>query len=247
MIETWENDKAARCVNTRRPLARSLDLSEEGIAVQATRICTVADCDKPRRSADYCRAHFGRWQRHGDPTAGRPAPGTSRCSVDGCERPHRARGLCHLHAQRMSRGGSVERTRVRQTCKIEGCERPCVGHGWCGLHYGRWERNGDPMIVLPNPSMLPGAQNCKWVGDAVSYSAAHDRVRKARGPAGDQKCFDCGEVAMQWSYDHLDPDELVEPDDPKQKPYSAKAEHYQPRCLPCHWRMDHPTGKATRT
>jgi hypothetical protein len=95
--------------------------------------------------------------------------------------------------------------------------------------------------------MLPGALNCKWKGDEVGYTAAHDRVRAALGSATHRSCVDCGQPATGWSYDHLDPDERVEPDDPKRKPYSVKLDHYQARCDPCHWRVDHPTGKPTRS
>jgi hypothetical protein len=94
--------------------------------------------------------------------------------------------------------------------------------------------------------MLPGDQNCKWRGDEVGYSAVHDRLRAAKGPAADRPCCECGWPATAWSYDHLDPDERVDAADPKRMPYSLKLEHFQARCDSCHWRMDHPTGKPTR-
>ena len=33
--------------------------------------CTVPDCERPAYIRGWCRAHYARWQRHGDPTAGR--------------------------------------------------------------------------------------------------------------------------------------------------------------------------------
>lgn len=56
--------------------------------------------------------HFGRWQRHGDPTVaytkgGRP--GGKVCSVDGCSRIHSAQGYCTLHARRAERGSDLDR------------------------------------------------------------------------------------------------------------------------------------------
>lgn len=132
-------------------------------------------------------------------------------------------------------------------CSIAECTKSTIARGWCSTHYERWRRTGNPELVLPNPAMLPGSGNAKWLGSQVKYRSAHDRVRKARGLASDYACVDCGGSAIQWSYDHQDPDELIEPDDPKRKPYSANPEHYEPRCRPCHWRKDHPTGKPTRT
>ena len=204
----WENDEVARCVTTRRPLTHSLDLGEEGLAVQATRICSITDCDRPHYGRGFCRNHHNRLIRHGDPLGGKHYNPGAPCSIEGCEKPARARG-------------------------------------WCIAHWERWSNNGDPLITLIGGAALPGSQNIKWQGEEIGYTAAHDRVRKARGPARNHKCTDCGKQAHNWSYDHLDPDERIQPGDPKQMPYSAKVEHYQPRCLSCHWKLDRPAaGKA---
>ena len=34
------------------------------------KICSVGDCGKPARARGYCKAHYKRWYRHGDPHAG---------------------------------------------------------------------------------------------------------------------------------------------------------------------------------
>lgn len=47
------------------------------------------------------------------------------------------------------------------------------------------------------------------LSDAVDYAAAHDRVRRAKGPASRYSCVDRGRNAAYWSYDHADPDERV--------------------------------------
>lgn len=38
-------------------------------------ICSVCGCDKPVIARGWCDAHYRRWRRHGDPTAGRVAHG----------------------------------------------------------------------------------------------------------------------------------------------------------------------------
>jgi hypothetical protein len=78
MIEPWENkNRAATCGNTKRPLTRSLDLREEGLAMQATRICSVTDCQKPRcGKSRMCSMHLARWRRHGTTDSGRNMSGT---------------------------------------------------------------------------------------------------------------------------------------------------------------------------
>lgn len=60
------------------------------------RICAVEGCDKGAKRIGWCRLHHERWQRHGDPTAGRASPRTG-CDVPGCYKPHEARGYCSSH------------------------------------------------------------------------------------------------------------------------------------------------------
>jgi hypothetical protein len=64
-----------------------------------------------------------------------------------------------------------------------------------------------------------------------SYTTAHCRVYRARGRAEDQRCVDCNGQACQWSYDHTDPDELVEcRTSTFAASYSLNPEYYSPRC-----------------
>src|SRR4051812_8565167 len=39
--------------------------------------CIVEDCDRPHSSRGYCKPHYLRWYRHGDPLAGRADDGRS--------------------------------------------------------------------------------------------------------------------------------------------------------------------------
>lgn len=36
-------------------------------------MCTIGDCGKPHVALGYCRAHYTRWRRHGDPLGGGPS------------------------------------------------------------------------------------------------------------------------------------------------------------------------------
>jgi hypothetical protein len=88
-----------------------------------------------------------------------------------------------------------------------------------------------------------GVQNNRWAGDEVAYAGAHKRVQAANGSASEWFCTDCPKPtpADHWSYDGLDQDELT---DEQGRRYSAKPEHYQPRCVACHNRYD--IGSAAR-
>lgn len=75
--------------------------------------------------------------------------------------------------------------------------------------------------------------------DFVTYSQMHSRLRKDYGPASRHRCVDCGSPALHWSYDHCDPNELYATEERITGiAYSANADHYVPRCVPCHKRYD---------
>jgi hypothetical protein len=80
-----------------------------------------------------------------------------------------------------------------------------------------------------------GASNPNWRADAITYGAAHDRVRASLGSARRHTCVACGEPADDWAYNHADPEEKTSPDG---YPYSVNPQHYQPMCVPCHRHFD---------
>lgn len=74
----------------------------------------------------------------------------------------------------------------------------------------------------------------------IGYRAAHAAIADTKGlPVWLMPCVDCKGDATEWSYDHLDPDELIATD--RQNlgaPYSLKADHYHPRCKRDHLAFD---------
>lgn len=74
-------------------------------------VCSVEGCERPVlvKTRRLCRRHYQRWQRHGDPEAGRGYVGAhDRCAVTGCEGTHEAKGLCSAHYMRLWRYADPE-------------------------------------------------------------------------------------------------------------------------------------------
>lgn len=46
-----------------RGLTRSLDVTKEGLAMNATRTCSVQDCSRAYWSRGYCSRHYAQWRR----------------------------------------------------------------------------------------------------------------------------------------------------------------------------------------
>lgn len=89
-------------------------------ASRAKSVCSVDGCDRSHYGRGWCKLHYDRWQRHGDPLWTRPKsepvikppkalrPGV--CCVESCVRTDRiVRGLCNMHYSRWLDHGTTER------------------------------------------------------------------------------------------------------------------------------------------
>lgn len=135
-------------------------LPERRPVTTAAQSCRIPGCDRPTgvsgAARGWCRVHYGRWHRLGDPLAGgsyRAASLEPRtrvdgpCSVEGCELPQYARRVCRSHHARLHLPGGLrpdepfrKRMSFSTACQEQGCDRPIKARDLCGIHYGAWER-----------------------------------------------------------------------------------------------------------
>lgn len=163
------------------------------------------------------------------------------CTVNDCAKPARTRSAkyCDMHYYRMRRTGKLTARAIHAltTCSVPGCGKPEKRMNYCSMHEARVLRHGSPdTCIEPKDRAVPrGEDHPFWAGDECGYPAAHDRVRRARGPARRQRCIECGEPAKHWSYNRAAQAELT---DHRGRPYSARVEDYDPRCVSCHKLFD---------
>ena len=79
--------------------------------------------------------------------------------------------------------------------------------------------------------------------DECSYNAAHLRTKSTRGKAKDHACIDCGNSAVEWSYNHSSAKELaglraMPRSRDRVVAYSPDPDDYDPRCKSCHVKFD---------
>lgn len=211
--------------------------------------CSIESCDTSPYTRGYCRPHYRRLLKYGNPLAMRQLKPQLNCTIDGCEKKARTKtsALCEMHYHRRYRGGEVgsaaEKIRKQRNpeCAIEGCSKPDKEAGLCHMHGARKRRHGDPMVVIPleERAFHYGEDHHNWVGEDVRYESAHQRVVRLHGPASIHLCVDCDQPAYHWSYNHDDPNQKYELGrSARPVAYSDKPEHYSPRCVPCHKRFD---------
>lgn len=175
------------------------------------------------------------------------------CSLPACGKPLKRAGYCYGHYMKAWRYGTPEPEHASRIVDVQGqrfgtltvAERR--DHQWlcrcdCGrtrlVSAGDLNRYGDVATCGHRPT--------HHRSEDAGYSAAHDRVRRDRGPIGEHLCTNCGDQAKHWSYDHNDPDELLEYGlSANAVAYSLNPDHYSPRCVPCHKRYDLDRRNAT--
>lgn len=142
----------ARCFRTVRPLARSLDLTEEGIAVKATLSCSISGCERPAEKRGWCNAHYTRWHRTGSTEL--RAREKATCSIEGCDKPVMARGWCTAHRSRWLRHGDPEY--VRSEVDLVFADDGSVWRDVAGYE-GRYQVSADNRVrSLPRHGVVGG-------------------------------------------------------------------------------------------
>ena len=115
--------------------------------------CTIEGCGSRAVCRGWCRMHYGRWRRHGDPAA---LPRSKKlCMAPECDEEHYAKGWCKQHYDMQRRRGTTappERkpTQRETTCSAEGCDTSCIARDLCHKHYARWRATGGLVRVVPD-------------------------------------------------------------------------------------------------
>lgn len=134
--------------------------------------CTVTGCTRRRYQRGWCRAHLGRYRRHGDVQASIPIsdrlPRDRPCSVDRCDRASYKGGVCSGHRQRMRKHGSYrEDEPIRDQSP---CRRPIIDlPGGLRVCPGCWRPK--PLVSFPLRTDVAGGRKTRCDQCRADYAA----------------------------------------------------------------------------
>lgn len=136
-------------------------------------VCTISGCDRQLAARGWCKTHYARWSRCGDPLGSKPKQPPKRCAVHDCPRPHEARGWCGTHYERWRQHGDPLTTLVRTGCSVEGCERQHSSFGLCEPHRRRQRLYGDPLADTRQVRKLCSIDGCENVSKSRGWCGKH--------------------------------------------------------------------------
>jgi len=107
--------------------------------------CSIDGCEKHVHGHSYCKTHYQKWYRTGDPISKDQRLRTKWCSVEGCGKNIDGNGYCNKHNRRFKKYGDphkliFEQHRMTNTLEYgiwEGIKRRCyskkhVSYKWYG-------------------------------------------------------------------------------------------------------------------
>lgn len=150
-------------------------------------LCSIPECGKPRFVKGWCRAHYLRWHRHGDPTSGgvMRIPVGETCSIEGCQRKASTRQLCGPHYHRLRKYGdplAKPITHGEARKYLHEVVIPYTGHE-CLIWPFRCGEDGYARVDDPKSELVHRIVCTKVNGPAPTpdYDAAHSCGRGKQG------------------------------------------------------------------
>lgn len=111
------------------------------------KLCSVDGCFEKLNCKGYCRLHYQRWKKHGNPlfVPARISLKGQPCKIGGCSEPIVCRDWCSKHYQRWRNTGDPLGVEVlpERVCSFPRCKKPVEGNGYCQKHNRRLRLYGD--------------------------------------------------------------------------------------------------------
>lgn len=150
-------------------------------------LCKVKKCNKGYYCLDYCRAHYLKFKKYGDPLKiVHKTIHVDTCAVLGCPNQYFLKDYCEKHYWRNQRYGSpnVVKKNLEHSgkCDIKDCKNEYYAKNWCKNHYMIYEyarsgTTGDLALwIAMNNVRERDSNTCRWFGCGKSVKLHHVEI-----------------------------------------------------------------------
>ncbi|MDE1839961.1 MAG: hypothetical protein KGH87_08590 [Thaumarchaeota archaeon] len=158
-------------------------------------ICKIENCTNNSHSLGYCKHHYDKIKRHGDPFF---VHKRQLCKI--CNEPAVAHKLCNKHYHRLRIHNDPEKTlrnmNPPEKCNIIGCNNKHEASGFCHLHYMKnymTNRRKEVIYYYSNGSM-----SCNCCGENIFLFLDIDHENNNGAEHRKEQNIDPGSDTVDW-------------------------------------------------
>jgi hypothetical protein len=158
--------------------------------------CSINNCNKKNESKGYCRSHYNKFRRHGDPLYKRKLNVFKKCKIENCNNKIHSLGYCHSHYNKFKRHGNPnykQDLNYLKKCSVDNCKNNQKSMGYCNLHYLKLLKYKNPTYKKTKINSLKcEVDKCNEYQHGKGYCMEHYlKLIRYNNPTFEVLCFTC--------------------------------------------------------
>jgi len=198
--------------------------------------CSINNCNRKHESQGYCRSHYNKFRRHGDPLYERKLNVFKKCKLENCNNKTESLGYCRSHYSKFKRHGNPNYKQdfnYLKKCLVDNCNNNQRSRGYCNLHYTKLLKYNNPKFERINIRLLKcEVDNCNEKQQSKGFCKVHYlKFLRYNNPTFEVVCFLCKRLTKSRGIS-------------KRKDQKKPREHWAPRffndklfCTSCYKRL----------
>ena len=159
------------------------------------KVCKIEGCNRIFHCKDYCKNHYEKFKRYGDPLFERKR---KTCKI--CGDPAVGNELCNKHYQRQRIHGDPNKTLRNMSppefCKIDGCNKKHIANGYCNSHNLKYWSLEKRKIVINHYSN--GTMKCFCCGESIFEFLDIDHIEGNGNKHREENHIHSGHDTIAW-------------------------------------------------
>ena len=158
--------------------------------------CSINNCNRKHESKGYCRSHYNKFRRFGDPFYERKLNVFKKCKLENCNNKVHSLGYCHSHYNKFKRHGNPnykQDLNYSKKCLVDNCKKNQKSRGYCNLHYLKLLKYKNPTYKkMTIKSLKCEVDKCNNYQHGKGYCHEHYlKLIRYNNPTFEVLCFVC--------------------------------------------------------